>query len=554
MSKINELFLKWKELAEDEFVSSELVKMENDLQEQEESFYKELAFGTGGLRGVIGAGSNRINRYTITKATMGLAKYLLDQYGENAKDSGVAIAYDSRRFSYEFAKISALVLNHCGIKSYLFKNLTPTPMASFAVNYLNCKAGIVITASHNPKKYNGYKVYNDEGCQITDDAATAISRYIDISDPFENITVDENNNLFNVIDKEVNDAFTDSVLAHSLNKDEKSKQAVKVVFTPIHGSGNIPVRTVLEKAGFKVDLVEEQVEPNGEFPTVPFPNPEDRRALLLAIEKAEKIGANIAFGTDPDCDRIGVAVKYDDKFVLLTGNQLGALLVDYILNKKSSENSIPPNSAVVKTIVTNELGATIAKSKGLSIIDTLTGFKYIGEKIIEFSKSNEYTYLFGYEESFGYLIGTYAKDKDAVGAALILCEMTAEYKSQNITLIDKLNMLYAEYGYYLDVLDSVTLEGQEGMIKINQMMIDIRERKDDFFDGTVKVEDYKDGINGLPKSNVIKFFLNDGSWVAVRPSGTEPKIKVYYSVKSKDEKSATVRLEDLKSTIQEVVK
>ncbi len=553
MDRVKELFCKWKEQITDEYAKSELNRIENDLNEQYECFYKDLSFGTGGLRGVIGVGTNRMNRYTITKATIGLAKYLCSKYGIDAQKSGVIIGYDSRKFSYEFAKVSALVLNQYGIKSYLFKSITPTPVVSFGVNQLSCKAGIVITASHNPKKYNGYKVYNHEGCQITDVAARSISELISKSDPFESMKLDETNELYHEIDREVNDAFIEKVLSHSSNLDSGVKKDLKVVYTPIHGSGNIPVRTVLTKAGFHLDLVEEQLTPDSDFPTVSTPNPEEREALQLAIEKAKSIDADILFGTDPDCDRIGVGVKQGTEYRLLSGNQLGALLADYIITKKREEDAIPQNAVIMKTIVTNELGTEIAKANGIKSMETLTGFKYIGEKITEFDKSHKYNYLFGYEESFGYLIGAYANDKDAVGAALTLCEMAAEYKVQNITLIDRLEMLYKKYGYYLDHLDSITLEGESGLAKIGEMMIGIREQKGDFLGETLNIEDYKEGIKGLPKSNVIKIFLKDGSWVAVRPSGTEPKIKVYYSVKAKNEQRAKSRLEELRSNIKKAV-
>ncbi|MEG2082530.1 MAG: phospho-sugar mutase [Oscillospiraceae bacterium] len=551
--EIKRTLKRWSDEVKDDGLHLQLEAMAGDEGAISDAFYKYLSFGTGGLRGVMGVGTNRMNIYTVAKATSGLAQYLLSTYGEIAKTKGVAIAYDSRNFSFEFAQRAAFCLNSFGIKTYIFKNITPTPMLSFGVNYLNCVGGIVITASHNPPKYNGYKVYDETGCQITELAAQRISQFILESDEFIDLSHQNvDNSLYNVIDKEVNDKFYSCVLSHSLNVDLMGKKQLKAVYSPLHGSGNLPVREVLRQAGFDISVVEEQAVPDGNFPTVKTPNPEDRQALAMAIDKAKKIGGDIAFGTDPDCDRIGVAVKQGEECVLLTGNQIGALLIDYILNKKLSVGKISPKATLIKTIVTNELGANIAKSYGVHIVDVLTGFKYIGEKIAQYNQTKTNEFLFGYEESFGFLIGTYAKDKDAVGAALLLCEMAAEYKADGCTLVDRLNALYERYGYYLDALDSFQFEGEQGAARIDKIMTSLRQNADSIFGDIEKILDYQKGIEGLPKSNVLKIFFKDGSWLAARPSGTEPKIKFYYSIKATGRQGAESLLEKMKIIVQTI--
>lgn len=544
----------WVEKVSDINLKSELNSLLSDEHECKERFYKYLGFGTGGLRGILGVGTNRMNIYTVTKATCGLAMYLLDKYSDRSKEKGVVIAYDSRNFSREFAENTAMCLNSFGIKTYIFKNITPTPMLSFAVNHLKCVAGVVITASHNPAKYNGYKVYDDTGCQITQAAADKISSFIRLSDEFYRYSdVKDFNGLYNVIDEDVNSAFYNEVLKYSVNKNDEEKRSLKLVYTAIHGSGNIPVRKVLALDGFHVETVKEQENPDGNFTTVKYPNPEERDALSMAIEKAVKIDADIAFGTDPDCDRIGVAVKNNGEYTLLTGNQIGALIIDYMINAQKKENVSLENRMVVKTIVTNELGANIAKNNGIKVEEVLTGFKYIGEKIAEYSADKSKEFLFGYEESFGFLIGTYAKDKDAVGASMLLCEMAAEYKAKNITLVDRLNQLYSDFGYYLDALDYFVLEGIDGENKIKLIMNDIRCNINELFDDVDYVNDYSEGIMGLPKSNVIKIFFKNGSWLAARPSGTEPKIKFYYSIKSDSLCSAQNTLDHLREIVKKEV-
>lgn len=519
----------------------------------EDAFYRYLEFGTGGLRGVMGIGTNRMNIYTVAKATSGLAKYVFSTY-DNAKAKGVVIAYDSRNSSFEFAQIAAFCLNSFGIKTYIFKNVTPAPMLSFAVGHLGCVAGIVITASHNPPKYNGYKVYDHTGCQITQLAAEKISEHIMASDEFIDLSAQKtDNSLYNEIDEGVNNAFYACVLSCSLNHNTSSKEKLIAVYSPLHGSGNLPVREVLKRDGFNITVVKEQEAPDGNFPTVKTPNPEDRQALSLAIEKAKEIDADIAFGTDPDCDRIGVAVKDGDEYILLTGNQIGALLIDYILRKKSKAGGINPKTTVLKTIVTNELGANIARGYGVKIVDVLTGFKYIGEKIAEYKNTEKSEFLFGYEESFGFLIGTYAKDKDAVGAAMLLCEMTSEHKANGLTLTGRLDELYKEYGYFLDTLDSFDFEGVEGAKRISNIMSSLRENADKLLFNIQEIKDYHKGIGDLPKSNVLKVFFTDGSWLAARPSGTEPKIKFYYSIKAQSKEKAVTILNNLQKIIEKEV-
>ena len=545
----------------DENTKNELKLIADDKKEIEERFYKDLEFGTGGLRGIMGAGTNRLNKYTVGKATLGLANYLCEKYtNDDLKTRGVAIAFDTRNNSQFFAEVAGKVLSSKGIKVYLFEVPVPTPELSFAVKHYNCVSGIVLTASHNPKEYNGYKVYDEYGCQLVPKDAEELISYVNSVKDFSEIDFSSNANLV----KNVNctEEFTDEVLMQSLNNDNQSKIELKVVYTPIHGTGNIPVRLALKKSGFeKVYVVSEQELPDGNFSTVLSPNPEEKNALNMGIEYANKNDGDIVLGTDPDCDRVGVAVKHLGEYKLLTGNQIGALLTDYVCSKK--DFSKINNPAIIKTIVTSELGAEIAKTYGLTVFSTLTGFKFIGEKITQFEnikKSNlnkkNYTFVMGYEESYGYLIGTHARDKDAVVSSLLICEMTAEYKKQGKTLFDKLQDLYSKYGIYKDSLDSFTLKGKDGLEKINEMMKTIR-NDSNVFDNLKQVIDYlnvvedENGFGPLPKSNVLKFIFEDDSWIAIRPSGTEPKIKVYYSIKSKSENLANARLDNYKTLIKE---
>jgi len=531
-----------------------------DQKEIEDRFYRDLEFGTGGLRGIMGAGTNRMNLYTIGKATSGFANYLLEVYGADAcKTRGVVIGYDTRNNSKLFASIAADVFSGMGIRVRFDMNARPTPQLSFAVMFYRALAGIVITASHNPKEYNGYKVYDEYGCQLVPDQAKHVIACVNAVNDYRTIHFQNNPELIERID--VTEDFVTAVLLQSRNKDICSKRLLNVVYTPLHGAGRVPVLLALTKSGFdNVDIVATQADENGEFPTVISPNPEDRRALELGIAQARISGADIVLGTDPDSDRVGIAVKTDSEYQLLSGNQIGALLMDYIL--RNTDLSKNPKKAVVKTVVTSELGAEIAKKKGITVFSTLTGFKFIGEKITQFelakcngNKEKDYDFIFGYEESYGYLCGTHAKDKDAVVSALLICEMAAQYKAEGKTLIDRLDELYDEFGYYRDALDSYTLKGKDGVEKIALLMKSLRNANAPFQD-TVKVIDYgkstkaENGFGLLPKSDVLKYIFADGSWIAIRPSGTEPKIKIYYSIKGTDRMDAEKKLERIKLEIQ----
>lgn len=530
----------------DENTKAELLSIKDDEKEIEDRFYKDLAFGTGGLRGVMGAGSNRMNKYTVGKATFGLANYLKSKYSGEIK---IALAYDSRNNSRYFAEVSAGIFANCGFKVYLYDTLVPVPVLSFTTAYLGCTAGVMITASHNPKEYNGYKVYDNRGCQFcTEDAKNAIE-YINKIDDFTSIPFgDADNENVIMIGEDTLSAYLSAVKKQSLYEE---KSDLKIVYTPLHGTGNIPVRRMLE--GMNVTVVKEQELPDGNFSTVRSPNPEEKDALLIAIEKAKEIGADLVLGTDPDCDRVGIAVRNENgEYVLFTGNQTGALLVKFVLDMKKS--TLNKKSTLVKTIVTSELGADIGRKYGLSVEETLTGFKYIGDKINKYEDSGDKEFVIGYEESYGYLVGTHARDKDAVVSSMLICQMAAWYKSQGKTLIDGLNEIYDEYGYFLDSLDSFVLKGKDGAEKIQSLMAYFREKGTDLFDGIKEIIDYSAGVADLPKENVLKFIWFDGSWMAVRPSGTEPKIKAYYSIKDSSRENAKNRLDSIKTTINNIIK
>lgn len=514
-----------------------------DEKEIEDRFYKDLAFGTGGLRGVMGAGSNRMNRYTVGKATLGLARYLKSK---NSGDISVAIAYDTRNNSQYFAKTAAGVFASEGIKVYIYAMVVPVPVLSFTTHYLSCTAGVMLTASHNPKEYNGYKVYDDKGCQFcTEDAKNAISFINDITD-YSSIPFAEDSELITYIGEKELSAFLAEVKRQSLYEE---KSDLKIVYTPLHGTGNIPVRRMLE--GMDVTVVKEQELPDGNFSTVRSPNPEEKDALTIAIEKAKEIDADLVLGTDPDCDRVGIAVKGGDDYKLFTGNQTGALLVKFVLTMKKAQ--LNEKSTLVKTIVTSELGANIGRKFGLQIEETLTGFKYIGDKINRYEQTGEQEFVIGYEESYGYLVGTHARDKDAVVSSMLICQMAAWYKNQGKTLVDGLNEIYDEYGYYLDFLDSFVLKGKDGAEKIQSLMSDFRNTGKALFDGIEEIIDFSTGIRDLPKENVLKYIWKDGSWMAVRPSGTEPKIKVYYSIVDKSRENAAARLEEIRNKIKDII-
>lgn len=559
----------------DDATKEELVSIAENEKEIEDRFYKDLEFGTGGLRGVIGAGSNRINKYTVRKATQGLANYINKQ-GKAAAEAGVVIAYDSRRMSSEFAKETALVLNANGIKSYLYSELQPTPILSFSVRELNATAGVVITASHNPPQYNGYKVYWSDGGQIPPERAEEIIKEINAVDSFDKIvTMDqkeaEDKGLLCWIGEEVLKKYIDRVKGLCVNPQlvKEWGKDLKIIYTPLHGSGNKPVRRVLKEVGFEqVAVVPEQEMPDPNFSTVSYPNPEEKEAFNLAIEMAKRDGADIIIGTDPDCDRVGAVVKNrEGDYIVLTGNQVGSLLVDYILGAKKQKGDLPQNGVIIKTIVTSEMGREIAKSYGIETIDTLTGFKFIGEKINEFEKTGEHSFIFGYEESYGYLAGDFVRDKDAVIASLLVCEMAAYYKSRGMSLYEGLVELWEKYGYYNEVLKSINMEGKEGMERIKAIMDELRSNPPKQLNDVkvARIEDYleskaynlsedKTEDIVLPVSNVLRYILADGSWFCVRPSGTEPKIKLYFSVIGKDMKDGQKKMDGLIDSVMKRIR
>ena len=543
----------------DEHIRKELKCITSE-KEIEDRFYKELEFGTGGLRGIMGAGTNRLNKYTVGKVTLGLGHYLLDSYGKDACiERGVVIGFDTRNNSKEYAEVVADVLTGLGLKVYLMKDARPTPQLSFSVPYYKALAGVVLTASHNPKEYNGYKVYDEFGCQLVPSQADRVIQYVNKVKDYHSIDFKGNDTLLTFIDN--TEEFVSEVFKQQRINNEIIKNNLNIVYTPLHGSGRVPVSMILKRDGFNcVELVKEQANDDGNFSTVKSPNPEDKEALTLGIELAKELNADIVLGTDPDCDRVGIAVKdTNSEYKLLTGNQIGSLLMDFIICHTDLSELEKP--AIIKTIVTSELGAKIAEKNDIEVFSTLTGFKFIGEKITQFEKakdqddlSRNFDYLFGYEESYGYLCGTHARDKDAVVSSMLICEMAAEAKSQNKTLIDKLNDIYNEYGYYKDVLESFILKGKDGIEKINEMMSILR--KECPFTDVEKISDFnktkfeEHGFGTYPISNVLKYELKDGSWVAVRPSGTEPKIKIYYSIRGNDESDANVRF----GMVQDLIK
>lgn len=557
----------------DEATRAELKAIEGNDKEIQERFYKDLEFGTGGLRGIIGAGTNRLNIYTVSKATQGFANYIIKQ-GEEAVKKGVTIAFDSRRMSPEFAEITALVLNGNGIKTYIYPSLRPTPMLSFAVRELNCTGGVVITASHNPPEYNGYKVYWADGGQVPYPRDEAIIEEVNAVTDFHTIKTANKDEavkagLFNVIGEEVDEAFDKNVLAQIVNPEIiKEQHDLKIVYTPIHGSGNKPVRRVLEKAGFEnVTVVPEQELPDSEFTTVGYPNPENPAVFELAIKLAEKIDADIILGTDPDCDRVGAVVKTKDgSYTVLTGNMTGTLICNYICSQKAKLGTLPKNGALVSTIVSSEMTKAIAKKYNLAYFDVLTGFKYIGEKIKEFEQTGDYQYVFGFEESYGCLSGTYARDKDAVVASLLICEMAAYYKSRGMSLYDGLMELYDTYGVYKEIIHSITLKGIEGIENMKKIMdtlrkdapseiagVKVTETRDYLEDKIVDVATGKVSPTNLPKSNVLYFTLADDTWFCVRPSGTEPKIKIYFGTKADTVENAEKKIATAQDGIMKVV-
>ncbi|MDO4288346.1 MAG: phospho-sugar mutase [Eubacterium sp.] len=556
-----EIYEQWKSNAAlDAELKAELLAL-TDEKDIEDRFYQDLEFGTGGMRGKIGVGTNRMNVYMVSKATCGLGKYILSQGAENAA-KGVAIAFDSRNKSDVFAKTAARVLAAMGIQVYLFDSLRPTPVLSFTVRHFDAAGGIVITASHNPKEYNGYKVYGPDGGQMVTAAADALIAEIAKIDDYFNIPLAaEDDPHIKIIGAEVDDAYAQAVEAVAKASPGND---LKVIYTPLHGTGNLPVRRVLKELGYEVTVVKEQELPDGNFPTVSYPNPEERSVFNIAMAMPEAETADIIIGTDPDCDRVGVVGRNaEGEFFVFTGNQTGALLVDYFLKTRTD---LPDNKVVIKTIVTSELGGIVAKAGGAEVLDVLTGFKYIGEWMTEFEKTGEKTFAFGYEESYGYLAGDYARDKDAVLASALVCEMAAYYKKQGITLYEALEGLYKKFGYFIEGIQSMTLEGIEGKKKIAEIMEKFRGDHFTAFadEKLVTFNDYlslestnlADGAKtaiDLPKSNVLKFVFDKNSWYALRPSGTEPKLKIYYSVTGESREGAEEKMEILKKAVNEIV-
>ncbi|NGQ96796.1 phospho-sugar mutase [Brevibacillus sp. SYP-B805] len=530
-----------------------------DETEIEDRFYTHLQFGTAGLRGIIGAGTNRINLYTIRRATHGFARYLLRQDEAN-KAKGVAIAYDSRHHSADFAREAAGALACCGIKVYLFEEMRPTPMLSFAVRHLGAAGGIVITASHNPPEYNGYKVYNEHGGQIAEAAAEEIWQEISaITDELAlpTLPVEEGlrQGLIQLIGEEIDQAYQSRLSALLLNR-EAVRQAgdrLRIVYTPLHGTGLVPVERALRESGLtNLAIVREQAVPDPDFSTVSSPNPEEPQAFALAIRQAAEREADLILGTDPDADRLGVAVRdARGEYPMLTGNQLGALLLHYLLEQRQAQGKLPKNGIAIKTIVSSELGRAVADAYGIRMAETLTGFKYIAEKIAEYERSGTFTFLFGYEESYGYLIGDFVRDKDAVQAAQLTAEMAAAYKANGMSLLDALERLQARFGYYTDLQHAFTCKGKEGVEMIKRVMQALRNTPLSEIAGlTVQaIKDYLHSIDGLPPSNVLKYILSDGSWFALRPSGTEPKMKLYISTVDATAERSRQKAEALKSVL-----
>lgn len=551
---------------------AELKSIEGNEKEIEDRFYKNLEFGTAGLRGVIGNGTNRMNIYTVRRASQGLANFIIK---ENGQSKGVAIAYDSRHMSPEFCDEAALCLNANGIKAYVFPSLRPTPELSFAVRHLGCIAGIVITASHNPSEYNGYKVYWEDGAQITAPKDSLIINEVNSITDFGTLkTMDKDEaikaGLYNVVADEVDDAYIAELKKQVINPDVVKEMGDKLVavYTPLHGTGNIPARRVLKEIGLnKVYVVPEQELPDGDFPTVGYPNPEDPKAFELALKLADEVNADVVLATDPDADRLGVYAKDSatGKYMSFTGNMSGMLIAEYILSEKKAKGILPKNGALIKTIVTTNLADVVAKEYNVKLIEVLTGFKYIGEQIKLFEQNHSYEYVFGFEESYGCLVGTHARDKDAIVAVMMLCEAAAYYKKQGLTLWDQMLRIYEKYGYFKETLVSITKKGKEGLAEIQGMLDKLRSNPPkeiggykvletrDYNNNTVTKADGTVTETGLPKSNVLYFDLEDNAWCCARPSGTEPKIKFYMGVKGNSFGDADAKLEKLKNDMMAIV-
>lgn len=545
----------------DEDTKLELDKIKDNEKEIEDRFYKDLEFGTAGLRGVIEVGTNRINKYTVRRATFGLANYILENTTEEEKNRGVVIAHDNRHKSREFCIESANTLAACGIKAYIFDSLRTTPELSFAVRNLNAIAGIVITASHNPPEYNGYKVYWEDGAQVMPDIANAITEKVNSIHDYSMIpTLSEaNKNLVVLLDETQDTEFIEAVKSQVIRKDlvKSVGKNFKIVYTPLCGTGNIPIRRALKEVGFEnILVVPEEENPDPNFAGLDYPNPEEKKALNRGILLAKEKGADLVIATDPDCDRVGVAVRTTTgEYVLLTGNQIGGMLTHYIIEGLKENNKLKENPTMIKTIVTSEFGADIAKENNVDVLNVLTGFKFIGEKIKLFEENKDRNYVFGYEESYGYLVGTHARDKDGVVSSLLISEMAAFYYSKGMSLYEGLIELYKKYGFFKEQTISLTLKGIEGVEKIKEIISYFRENQIDCINNikVIDKKDYKNGVDNLPKSDVLKYFLEDESWVAIRPSGTEPKLKFYIAVKGTSDVEADEKLRGLKEYIDIMV-
>ncbi|MBM7694264.1 phosphoglucomutase [Peribacillus deserti] len=552
-------------------LKNELLELKKNEKALEDAFYKNLEFGTGGMRGEIGAGTNRMNIYTVRKASAGLSAFI-SSYGEEAKKRGVVIAYDSRHKSPEFAMEAAKTLASQNIQVYVFEGLRPTPELSFAVRKLHAYAGIVITASHNPPEYNGYKVYGPDGAQLPPGPADSVIQYVNNIENELLLNVKEQGELMEIglikmIGEEIDAAYNEQLMTISENPELAASVDLNIVFTALHGTANFPVRRGLESMGYKnVYIVEEQAEPDADFSTVASPNPEEHAAFELAIRKGKEVNADLLVAADPDADRLGIAVKNPEgEYTVLTGNQTGAILLEYLLSQKKEKGTLPENGIVMKTIVTSEIGRTIAEAYGLQAEDVLTGFKFIAEKIGQYEESKEHTFLFGYEESYGYLIGDFARDKDAVQAALLAAEVAAYYKKRGMTVYEGLNEIFEKYGTYLESLRSLTLKGKDGAEQIQQILTDFRSNPPEALAGlrVTQMEDYQTSTKhslveqtseeiNLPKSNVLKYFLEDGTWVCLRPSGTEPKIKFYFGVNDTSREKAVQKLQNVEQAFMGV--
>lgn len=545
----------------DEKTKQELEALKDDKKEIEDRFYKDLEFGTAGLRGIIAAGTNRINIYTVRRATFGLANYILKNTTEEEKNRGVVIAHDNRHMSREFCMEAANTLAACGIKAYIFDSLRTTPELSFAVRNLHAIAGIVITASHNPTEYNGYKVYWEDGAQVMPHIANAITDEINEIHDYSTIPTltEKNKALVIMLDQKQDTEFIEAVKSQVIREKliKEVGKDFKIVFTPLCGTGNVPIKRALKEVGFEnVVVVKEEEMPDPNFAGIDYPNPEDKKALTRGIDLAKEVGADLVIATDPDCDRVGVAVKTTSgEYALLTGNQIGGMLTNYVIEGLKENNKLKENSTLIKTIVTSEFGADIAKANNVDVLNVLTGFKFIGEKIKSFEQNNEKTYMFGYEESYGYLVGTHARDKDGVVAAVLISEMAAYYYSKGLSLYEGLVELYKKYGFFKEETISLTLKGIEGIAKIKDIIAYFRENGIDNVNKVkvVDIKDYAKGIDDLPKAEVLKYFLEDGSWIAVRPSGTEPKLKFYVAVKGETEEMANEKITAIKTYINNTV-